>query len=115
MSRDPSLYLADIEESCRLILEYIGGLSAKELLDDRKTLDAVIRNMEVIGEAVKRLPKSTADRRPDIEWRKIAGIRDVLIDGYFGIDPNIVWDAEVNKVPHLLGAIVELRTGRDER
>ncbi len=109
MSRDPALYLADIAASCRLILEYTHGITAAEFRSDRKTIDAVVRNLEVIGEAVKRLPASAKDRRPDVDWRKIAGLRDILIHAYFGIDLDIVWDVVANKIPALLEAVTDRR------
>ena len=68
MSRDPSLYLADIEESCRLILYYTAGMTAAVFRADRKTVDAVVRNLEIIGEATKHLPASAKSRRADVDW-----------------------------------------------
>ncbi|HEX6015740.1 MAG TPA: HepT-like ribonuclease domain-containing protein [Geminicoccaceae bacterium] len=77
MSREASLYLADIEESCRLVLAYTAGMTAPQFRTDRKTVDAVVRNLEIIGEAVKHLPASDRVRRADVDWRKIAGFRDI--------------------------------------
>jgi uncharacterized protein with HEPN domain len=111
VSRDAALYLADIAESCRLILDYTRDLTAPQFRTDRKTIDAVARNLEVIGEAVKHLPPSAKDRRADVDWRKIAGLRDILIHTYFGIDLDIVWDVVVNKIPPLLEAVTDLQAG----
>lgn len=108
MSRDPSLYLADIEESCRLILGYTAGMSGEQFRADRKTVDAVIRNLEIIGEAVKHLPASTRSVRADVDWRRIASLRGILIHAYFGVDLDIVWDVVTSKIEALLTAAIEL-------
>ncbi len=75
---------------------------------DDKTVDAVVRNLEVIGEAVKRLPPELRARRSDIEWQRIAGLRDILIHEYFGVDIDILWDVIVNKLPALEHAVESL-------
>jgi uncharacterized protein with HEPN domain len=75
MSRDPTLYLQDIQKSCQKILSYTHEMSFAAFAADTKTIDAVARNLEVIGEAVKRLPTSWRQRHAHVEWRKIAGLR----------------------------------------
>ena len=72
---------------------------------DERTYDAVVRNLEVIGEAVKQLPDLARALAPGIEWRKIAGTRDFLAHAYFGIDGDILWDVVSNKVPELRKAL----------
>ena len=72
-----------------------------ELSNDRRTRDAVVRNLEIIGEAVKKLPAQTKRDHPEVEWKKIAGLRDILVHDYFGIDMDIVWDVVQNKLPVL--------------
>jgi uncharacterized protein with HEPN domain len=101
MSRDPTLYLQDIEESCQKVLSYTHDISFREFAADAKTIDAVARNLEVIGEAVKHLPGEWRRRHPGVQWRKIAGLRDMLIYAYFGVDVEILWDVVQNKVPEL--------------
>jgi uncharacterized protein with HEPN domain len=105
MSRDPRLFLEDIRESCAKIMRYIRGLTFEEFSTDEKTLDAVVRNLIIIGEAVKNLPDDLKKRYPDVEWRKIAGLREIVVHEYFGIDEDILWDIVQNKVPELLQAI----------
>lgn len=101
MPRDSRVYLEDILEATRKITTYTGSLSKTAFLEDEKTLDAVIRNLEVIGEAVKKLPEDLRTQHSGVEWKKIAGLRDILIHEYFGLDAEIVWDIVRNKVPAL--------------
>ncbi len=101
MPRDYKLYLEDILEAIAKIQQYTEGLSVEMLSSDSKTLDAVVRNLEVIGEAVKMLPDEIRSRQPDVDWQKIAGLRDILIHRYFGIDPEIIQDIVQNKLPLL--------------
>lgn len=99
MPRDYKVYLDDIVEAAARICDYTKGLDIEGLKNDRKTLDAVVRNLEVIGEATKSVPDEVRSRYPDIEWKRIAGLRDILIHQYFGVDVNIVWDVIKNKLP----------------
>jgi uncharacterized protein with HEPN domain len=101
MPRDSRVYLEDILEATRKITVYTGSLSKVAFLEDEKTLDAVVRNLEVIGEAVKKLPEDLRAQHSAVEWKKIAGLRDILIHEYFGLDAEIVWDIVQNKVPAL--------------
>lgn len=101
MPRDSKVYLEDILEAARKIAVYTGGLSKTAFLEDEKTIDAVVRNLEVIGEAVKKLPEDLRAQHSAVEWKKIAGLRDILIHEYFGLDAEIVWDIVQNKVPAL--------------
>jgi uncharacterized protein with HEPN domain len=75
----------------------------------RKTVDAVVRNLEIIGEAVKHLPASVMHRGAEVDWRRIAGFRDILIHAYFGVDLEFVWDVVATKVPALLQAVTDLQ------
>ena len=101
MSRDYKVYLEDILEAIGKITTYTAGLSADSFAADNKTLDAVLRNLEVIGEAVKCIPDEVRSRHRHVEWKKMAGLRDILIHHYFGIDAEIIWDVVQNKLPEL--------------
>ena len=111
------VYLEDIRDAIRKIASYTTGfirnlwwmsaiaglfvLSIETFSGDDRTVDAVVRNLEVIGEAVKNVPEPVRALHPAVEWRKIAGLRDVLIHAYFGVDVTVVWDVVQNKLPVL--------------
>jgi uncharacterized protein with HEPN domain len=108
MPRDYRVYLEDILTAIGKIKRYTEGLSKQGFAADDKTIDAVVRNLEVIGEAVKQLPADMRSQEPGIEWQKIAGLRDVLIHQYFGVDVDILWDIIENKLPALEVAVTSL-------
>lgn len=109
MSRNVQLYFNDILKSCDKINQYTQALTFEEFVEDEKTFDAVILNLQIIGEAVKNIPQEIRDHSPHIEWRKIAGLRDILAHAYFQIENEIVWDIVKNKVPVLSEQIQEIR------
>ena len=111
MQRDYRVYLDDIVEATSRIRQYAPEIAA---LEDQKTLDAVVRNLEVIGEAVKRIPENIRTAYPQIDWRRISGLRDILIHQYFGIDLEIIRDIVLRKVPQLEEAIRGILRGTDE-
>jgi uncharacterized protein with HEPN domain len=101
MHRDFRLYLDDIHDAIRSIREYTEGMTFDSFAGDRKTIDAVIRNLEIIGEAARNLPDEIKDQGVEIEWRKIVGLRNLLIHEYFGISKPVVWDVVKNKLDPL--------------
>jgi len=114
--RDPRLYCEDILESGSAILDFIEGLSFEDFCDDRKTYSAVIREFEIIGEAVGKLPESFTKRRPDVEWQDIKDFRNLLSHEYFGVDLEIVWKIIEDDLPALMDAVREIvGTQRDEK
>lgn len=101
MSRDYKLYLIDILEARDRILEYTRSMTYKDFAKSKITTDAVVRNLEVIGEAARKLPSEVKEKSPEIEWHKIIGLRNILTHEYFGIDAQIVWDVIENKLEPL--------------
>jgi len=83
------------------IKQYVSGMSFDDFADDRKTQDAVIRNLEVIGEAAGALPDNIKEKADSIEWYKIVALRNILIHEYFGVSLKIVWDVVQNKLEEL--------------
>jgi uncharacterized protein with HEPN domain len=102
--RDPD-YCSDVLEAMQRIMTYTGGVSYEQFMADRRTQDAVVRNIEVIGEAVKRLSSSLKRQHPAIPWKDMAGMRDKVIHDYFGINYDIVWTVASEEIPRLLSSI----------
>ena len=88
--REPGLLLEDVCGACGKIGRYLTGLDQAAFLADEKTMDAVVRNLEIVGEAVKQLPAEFKERHPHIPWRQIAGLRDRIVHDYAGVDLEIV-------------------------
>ncbi len=108
MPRDSSVYLEDIVRAAERIASYAAGHTIESFTKDAKTVDAVVRNLEIVGEAVKQIPADVREQAPDIEWTKIAGLRDILIHAYFDVDLEILWDVITNKLPGLLKRVKAL-------
>lgn len=103
--REDADFVADIEDSAEKIVRYVCSMTYDEFCEDSKTIDAVIRNLEVIGEATKNISESLKLKTPGIVWRGMAGLRDRLIHNYFGVDVEIVWKIAVDEVPELLAKL----------
>ncbi len=101
-------FLNDIDIAIKNILEYVKGMTFDDFIKDKKTQDAVVRNLEIIGEAVKNLSKAFIAKHKDIEWKQIAGMRDKVVHFYFGVNWDIVWNVVLNKLPELKGKIYYL-------
>lgn len=94
-------FLLDIQEAIRRIELYIKGLNYQDFLQKIETQDAVVRNLEIIGEAVKNISSNLKGKYKDIQWREIAGMRDKIIHFYFGVNWDIVWQTVKDKLPQL--------------
>lgn len=97
--RNIILYLEDIVLSMERVQEYIAGLNFQQFKWDYKTVDAVIRNFEIIGEATKHLPKEIKEKYPMIPWEEMYLLRNRISHEYFGIDYEIIWDIAINHLP----------------
>ena len=99
MNRDVKLYLNDIIENIEDAELFIKGMTYQEFIKDKKTVNAAIRSIEVIGEATKHIIADIRAKRNDIPWKDMAGMRDKCIHGYLGIDYEVVWTAIKNELP----------------
>lgn len=105
MSRRDKERLEDIMEAIRRIIGYTIGLTYEQFLEDTKTQDAVIRNLQVIGEATKKLSRTLSKMYPHLPWKQMAGMRDRIVHEYFGIKYDIVWTVAKQELPVLLPEI----------
>ncbi|WP_305045116.1 HepT-like ribonuclease domain-containing protein [Geoalkalibacter sp.] len=103
--RDETLYLKDILLAIQSIETFVAGMDFEEFRTDDKTLSAVIRKLEVIGEAVKHLGNDIRESHRNIPWKQIAGMRDKLIHFYFGVDAHLVWQTVHTRLPELKAAV----------
>jgi uncharacterized protein with HEPN domain len=101
MKKDVRVYLNDILEAINLIELSAGKVSEKEFNHNRDIQDATIRRVEIIGEAVKQIPIEFRKKHPSIEWKKIAGTRDVLIHAYSGVKMDMIWQIVIDDLPKL--------------
>jgi uncharacterized protein with HEPN domain len=104
VSRSYRLFLRDMWEASEKILRYTRGLDLDGFVRNELVYDAVLRNLEVLGEAAKKVPEDVRNRYPWVEWRAIAGLRDVLAHAYFALDDATLWDIVAQKVPALAEA-----------
>ena len=102
-SRSPKLYIEDVLQSCREILDFTRELqNADDLGKDRRTFLAVVRSLEVVGEAARQMPRGFKSNHPEIPWREVAGLRNVIAHEYFGLDNEIIWDVIKSQIPDLI-------------
>jgi uncharacterized protein with HEPN domain len=109
MKRDAKLFIEDILESIKSIEEYSKGMNKEKLESSRLRQNAIIREIEIIGEAVKNIPDSIKSKHKEIEWRKISGMRDIIIHGYFRVDLNAIWNVVEKDLPILKKQIEKLK------
>lgn len=110
MSRDWTFFLEDILEAANKILRYTDRMTLEDFCHNELVFDAVVRNLEIIGEAAKQLPREVQERMPNVEWSKAAAFRDVIAHGYFGLNVHIIWDVAQNKVPAISKSVEKLLT-----
>lgn len=99
--RDPGVLIEDMLAAVRKIERYTAGMDPERFRQDEKTIDAVARNMEILGEATRQLPEDFIARFPDVPWRQIAGLRNRIVHDYFGLDLEIIWQIIRHDLPSL--------------
>jgi len=110
MKRNYRLFIKDIIAAMESIEGFVEGMSFEELMQDDKTASAVIRKFEIVGEATKCLPDELKEEHPEIQWKRMAGMRDRLIHAYFGVDYKLVWEAIKAEVPSMKLKLQEILT-----
>lgn len=109
MKKDVKIFLEHILESINLIEEYVKGKNKSFFLKSTQLQDSVIRRIEVIGEAIKNFPEEVKEAHSDIPWKKIIGMRDILIHQYFGVDLNLTWEVIKEDIPELKKQIISIK------
>jgi uncharacterized protein with HEPN domain len=108
MKRDISLFLKDILDSISSIEKFIKNLSFNDFVNDDKTSSAVIRKIEIIGEAAKNIPQSIHTKYEEIPWKEIAGMRDKIIHSYFGVDYELIWKVVVEDLKNIKVQVMKI-------
>lgn len=103
--REILLLLEDMMDAAQKILSYTSGMNFDDFTNDDKTIDAVVRNFEIIGEASNRVPDNFKSDHPEIEWRRMTGLRNRIIHEYFGINYEMVWKIKEENIPELVELI----------
>jgi uncharacterized protein with HEPN domain len=103
--KDWRVRIEDILEAIERIRRYTAGMSVGQFIADDRTVDAVIRNLEIMGEAAKRVPQSVTERHPEIPWTRLAEMRNILVHEYHSVDPSIVYDSARHDLAPLVGPL----------
>jgi uncharacterized protein with HEPN domain len=109
MKKDPAIFLNHILECIDLIEQYTKGRTKEEFFKAKHFQDAVIRRIEIIGEAVKNIPREIRKTYPQVPWKQIAAMRDIISHEYWGIDLNLTWKVATERVPSLRNDILKIR------
>jgi len=111
MSKEPIEFLKHIADECTYLLSISEELTKDTFLDDETLKRAVVRSLEIVGEATKKIPADFKVKWSSIQWKSMAGMRDRLIHDYIGVNYSIVWDVLINKIPELNAQIQEVLSG----
>ena len=106
--RSWEMRLSDIIEAIENALDYSGGMTIEQFVADRKTIDAIVRNFIIIGEAASHLPEEFIEKHPDLPWREMRDMRNIVVHEYFGVDNLIVWETLQKNLPPLLPLLKRL-------
>lgn len=112
--RNWRLRIEDILEAIHKTQRYISGMSFEEFCSDDQVVDAVVRNLEVIGEAARHIPPEIESRHPDVPWGEMRGMRNVLVHEYFGVNLTILWHTVVHNLPPVIEMLEKILAIRDE-
>ena len=115
MTRDYLVYVDDILEAIEKIDKYTRGMSLKDLSGNEMAIDAIVRNFEVIGEATKHIPENIRKKYPGIPWKIMAGMRDILIHEYFGVNTEVLWKTVKEDLPDITPQIQVLLRDLDKK
>jgi uncharacterized protein with HEPN domain len=111
-------YVADIQDAAQNISQFIAGMTWAQFAQDQKTIYAVVRAFEIIGEAAKKVPPSVRKRHAKVPWKQMAGMRDKLIHEYFGVNHQVLWKTaqeDIHLVQRLIGKVMKVETDRARR
>lgn len=111
MKREIRDYLKDIIDAMDNAISFVYGMEYEDFVKDLKTVYAVVRSLEIIGEASKKIPKSLREKYPQIPWSKMAGMRDILIHEYFGIAHERLWETVKRDIPKVKPLVEEILKG----
>lgn len=113
--RDVRLFLTDMLESIAKIERYTAGMDFARFVENDLIVDAVVRNLEIIGEAARQIPEEVRGRYPDIPWRRVVGLRNIVVHEYFAVDLEVVWSVVRENLPHLKQALQQMLTDLEQR
>jgi len=113
--RDQKLFIDDILEAIYRIEEYTGNIDFEDFINDKKSIDAVIRNLEIVGEACKNISEDFKRLYPEVNWKNATKMRDKLIHSYFGVDLGIVWETIRIRIPELKIQIEKINKDLDKK
>lgn len=113
--RSYRMFVEDILEAMDKIERYIKGLSYETFAENEMIVDAVIRNLEIIGEASRNIPEAVREKYPDIPWKRMIGLRNIAIHEYFGVDLGIIWEIIIRNLPETKPMVTEMLKGFVEK
>ncbi len=109
MNKDPQVFIDHILECIELVEEYLHGKTVDDFMASTQLQDAIIRRIEIIGEATKNLPQGFKGKHPDIPWKEMAGMRDIIVHEYFGVDIKLTWRVASEDIKGLKAQLEKLR------